>query len=561
MKKLVISFLLFYLFVFLAKPVWASVDDLTSPNNKFGIHLAVASPDDLKSAASLVNSSGGDWGYVTVVIEENDRHKDKWQAVFNQLRQLHLIPIVRLATTMSDGIWKRPEENGRESWVNFLDSLNWVVKNRYIVLFNEPNFNKEWGGTIDAQNYGNLAKIFSQKLKENNPDYFVMLAGFNATAPNSLPEYLSEENFLKVMIANQGGIDKLFNYIDGWVSHSYETNTYIKEINLLKRLGLTKELPVFITEAGWPHAEGLNYNWQMFNAQVVAQKMVAYFQSAMNDPQVMAITPFIFNYQGEPFDHFSWQKIGRGEFYPQFQMIQQMAKIKGEPIQEQRIEIEDPLPKKLVANSTYQIPIKVKNLGQAIWGKEEGYSLKFSQEPENFEYFFSDMTELLPFAEETAWLYLKTKDKVEKFEPVLGVAKEGEIVSNLISWPLETVPPLTINVKVNFFPIRLATGSDFKILIYNAKEEIVFASPGLTIVNSRGELDGVNNLIIGEKYRLVILKPYFLPRQEFLTVAEKDNQVSFKSMLPLDFNLDGKLSGEDLFALIKNPKLTQHIFW
>src|SRR3990167_1341043 len=90
---------LFFTFTFLLFPsaVHAVVDPLSVPNNKFGIHIIQATPDESSPAASLVNSQGGDWGYVTVLIEGKDKKKDKWQEFFNDLRRRHLIPIVRIA--------------------------------------------------------------------------------------------------------------------------------------------------------------------------------------------------------------------------------------------------------------------------------------------------------------------------------------------------------------------------------------------------------------------------------------------------------------------------------
>ena len=62
-----------------------------SPNNKFGISLAQPNIDQFSQVKELVNSNGGDWGYVTLIIEEKDRNKEKWQAIFDKLRRLHLI--------------------------------------------------------------------------------------------------------------------------------------------------------------------------------------------------------------------------------------------------------------------------------------------------------------------------------------------------------------------------------------------------------------------------------------------------------------------------------------
>jgi hypothetical protein len=39
------------------------------PNNKFGIHLAQPEDSDIDRADELVNSNGGEWGYITLVIQ------------------------------------------------------------------------------------------------------------------------------------------------------------------------------------------------------------------------------------------------------------------------------------------------------------------------------------------------------------------------------------------------------------------------------------------------------------------------------------------------------------
>ena len=49
--------------------------DQSRTNNMFGIHVATPSREELENAANLVNTNGGNWGYVTVVIQENDRNK------------------------------------------------------------------------------------------------------------------------------------------------------------------------------------------------------------------------------------------------------------------------------------------------------------------------------------------------------------------------------------------------------------------------------------------------------------------------------------------------------
>lgn len=69
--------IIFFFSFFLPQKALANWEGLNTPNNKIGIHLAIPSHEDLSKAAELVNSSNGDWGYVTLVIHEDDLDKRK----------------------------------------------------------------------------------------------------------------------------------------------------------------------------------------------------------------------------------------------------------------------------------------------------------------------------------------------------------------------------------------------------------------------------------------------------------------------------------------------------
>ncbi|MGB9707490.1 MAG: hypothetical protein ACPL1D_01925, partial [Microgenomates group bacterium] len=355
--SLFIVIIIYSLFIIHFHPVFAQEPQ----NNIFGIHLAQPHLEGLKKVKELVNSSGGDWGYVTLVIQENDRNLQKWQEIFDLLRQYHLIPIIRLATKFEGENWRRPTLSDISSWVEFLDSLNWVVKNRYIVLFNEPNHASEWGGVVDPQDYGKVAFAFASALKKKNQDFFVMLAGFDASSPHQPPKYWDEEKYLKNLfninlletelafpqalresVAPRSSSEsevslrrslaqtssfcanfiECFNngLISGWVSHSYPNpdfsgspydwgrgtiHTYLWELELLKNLGVNKNLPVFITETGWKR-KNIGYPILDIEQDWVAQNFKVAFENFwLKDDRVVAVTPFIFDYQGEPFFGFS----------------------------------------------------------------------------------------------------------------------------------------------------------------------------------------------------------------------------------------------------------------
>ena len=373
-----------------------------TPNNKFGISLAQPHLEDFPKVRELVNSNSGDWGYITLIVQENDRDKNKWQDIFNRLRQDHLIPIIRLATQPEGENWRRPEVKDIQSWVDFLDSLNWVVKNRYVVLFNEPNHGSEWGGEVDIKSYAEVSLEFAKKLKEKNKDFFVMLAGFDASAPSWMPGLEDEEVFLQGLTLVEGRT--LWSYLDGLSSHSYPNpgfsgspyamgrgtvRTYEWELELLRQLGVTEELPVFITETGWKRGS---------ETAVADNFQITFDQIWGPDSRVVAVTPFVFDYQGEPFLEFSWKtpsakaSEGQGNFYQQYYTVQAMSKIKGEPEIIEKGWINFKLPTDLVVQSTYHFKIKLNNDGQAVWDKDDSYGLGvrgYGREKTN--YIFDDL--------------------------------------------------------------------------------------------------------------------------------------------------------------------------
>lgn len=562
--------ILLVIFLTLAiKPVYAY--DFNRPNNKFGIHLAQPHLPDLKAVADLVNSTGGDWGYVTLVIQENDRNLSKWQEIFDRLREYNLIPIIRIATQPEGENWRRPKEDEAGDWANFLNSLNWVVKNRYIILFNEPNHGAEWGGGVDEESYAKVVLAFAKKLKETNGDFFIMLAGLDASAPQSPPGFEDEEVFLK-QILNFLPPEAGFNFIDGWSSHSYPNpafsgspydsgkgtvRTYQWELNILQSLGIKKNLPVFITETGWSRKIS-NLKFQISNENTIAEYYKTAFENVwLPDNSVVAVTPFVFDYQSEPFLEFSWKHYQNDGFYQQYYTVQAMTKTKGEPEQIDTGQMSFNLPRELVANSNYHFIIHLKNQGQAVWDKNENYELRIqNSELQSLEYFFSDLKKNKPFQESDIDLYLKTGNNVGENNLKITLLHNNKNILPVGEWPLQILPLPSLKFKIQAFPKLETTGSDFEIQIFDDRQGLIFKRDGLRVTKGDGTLEDIQNIVLGKKYRVVILRPYYLPRQEFTTFKKDNNLVKFKRMFPIDFNADGKFDFTDLITLLKNLRLT-----
>lgn len=307
-------------------------------NNIFGANVASPTEADLSAVASMVNTNGAEWGYVTFVIQENQRNPDEWNNLFRTLREKKLIPIVRIATKAEGNNWKRPSQEDASAWVEFLDSLQWPIQNRYVVLFNEPNHGREWGGSVQPEDYGRVARSFAIQLNQRDPDFFVMLAGFDSNAPSQNPAYEDQVTFLNRMMKTFPVAD-LNKYIDGWASHSYPnpgfrgkpTDTgrnsiqnYAWELSFLQSKGI-KALPVFITETGWPRSS--------YSEETISQYLKhAFTQVWFRDFRVKAVTPFVFNYENSAFRDWSWRKAGSNQFYSYYDMVKSLPKIRGTPV-------------------------------------------------------------------------------------------------------------------------------------------------------------------------------------------------------------------------------------
>lgn len=553
-------FILLTLLSFLVFVPQVAAFDATLPNNKFGIHLAQPDTVNLEKAAEMVNGTNGDWGYVTLVIQENDRDLGKWQSVFNELRKLHLVPIIRIATQPDGASWRRPTADDIDGWVNFLNSLLWVVKDRYIVLFNEPNHGSEWGGNVDPISYRDISLSFAKKLKEKNKDFFIMLAGFDSSAPSARPSYEDEELYLSQVFT--GDTLKDWNdVLSGWSSHSYPNPGFIGspyasgrgtvqnyrwELDLLSQYGI-KKLPVFITETGWDGD-------RVSRIGVADHFRTAYESIWLPDSQVMAVTPFILDYQTEPFLKFSWKMQGSDEFYDQYYVIKDLEKTAGKPEMKDTGQLSYDLPRELVVNSSYQFRLDLKNSGQAYWDRQYNYHLDAEGLNEK-TFFFSDIVDMYPSEEQEPQFILKTGSQPGKQSVKINLVKGAETILSGPVWNVDIVPLPSLKFNVSLYPRLRHRGNDFELQVFDESQKLVYKRKNVSVEHTAGAISEIQNIVLGRPYRVVILKPYYLPRQTFVTFKKGVNTAVFKRMLPLDFDLNGALTFHDFIALIQKPSL------
>lgn len=564
-----IAVILSLLLLLLPKQVAAWYDPLTVPNNTYGMHIADF--NDLAGVAGLVNTNGGDWGYITIVASDNDRDSGKWQAMFDVMRRLHLIPIVRLATHVDNASWVAPSKESIDKIVTFLTNLNWPTENRYVILYNEPNHSKEWGGSVDPEGYVDLLVEYSQKLKKSSEDFFVLPAGLDASAAHD-GVTMDAEEFLKRMVKAK---PELFEHIDGWTSHAYPNpgfsgspyatgrgtlKTYEWELGVLRSLGLKKKLPIFITETGWQHSEGKSYMPGLLSPEAVASNFRIAFTRVWNDPGIVAVTPFLFNYQDVPFDHFSWKTLGGDGLYPFASELLGLSKTKGFPRQrEEYVVLETLLPPTLVAGSSYTFSSDIQNNGQGILTSNE-YEAVFTSKTPGFAVTSGPLPTLEPEEKGPLLLLVETPDKPGTYNVSLAFRRNDRTIP-VLERTIEVVPPpsLTVTTQLGWNPI--GTAADVKVLIYEG-DTLIHKFTGLSMNNSVVTVEGLYNIIPDQAYRIVIVVPYYLPRQTTAPIGKQKTAVSMKRLLPFDIDNDGALTIKDLFALPKEqPRVIRQRFF
>lgn len=525
---------LIFIWLLFPSTAQAITDPRQSPNNRFGIHILEEA--DLPAAQALVNSNG-DWGYVTMVMRFNDLNRVKWQGLFDDMRRRHLIPIVRLATVAEGASWAKPKTEDIDRWVEFLNSLNWVVANRYVILFNEPNHAKEWGREIKPQEYAVIAKEFSHKLKSASADFFILPAGLDTAAPNSADTMAATEYWRQMFLTDP----EIFKLFDGWNSHSYPNpafsgpisgtglgtiRSYQAEINYLSRFGLPGNLPVFITETGWVNSVG-----------DLSRLYTQAFNQVWQQPNLVAVTPFVLNYPQPPLKQFSW--IGTSHY----ETVAALAKTAGRPEQvNDSIFIDSNLPDEVVADSDYRFFVEFTNTGQSIWQRDD-FRLNISGSVE--------VPETGPGQAARLDFSIKTPAGDGPLAMAAQLEFAGRSFGAVLEKTITVVPPPVLTVFASRLFKSVSDDDSYTLLIYDSQNQLRqkfnrFDFGGFESIK-------LHDLIPGQAYRVVIVKPDYLPRQQWLILNKEENQVSFKPLLPFDFDRSGHLSIGDFWRWLIQP--------
>ena len=315
-------------------------DVIKYQNNKVGLYIYAEVSEFSKLASEMVNSNGGEWGYVLIPYNIKDRDLTRWGSLFDRLKELKLIPIIQLHDIDTDV--NKAREQTKEG-ADFLNSLKWPIKNRYISVYNEPNDANFWKGKIDPQGYARILDDTIIFFKNTNPAFFIMNGAFNSSARTGVG-HLDTREYMRQMNNEVPGI---FEKLDGWASHPYpqpnfsgspkstgrdSIQAYKWELDILRNdFGIdSNRMPVFITETGWAHQEGSEERSDYLDKYKTADFIREAFEKVwLPDKNIVAITPFTIFYE-PPHDHFSWVDNDLKP-YPQFLAVKDIKKVKGKP--------------------------------------------------------------------------------------------------------------------------------------------------------------------------------------------------------------------------------------
>lgn len=249
--------------------------------------------------------------YVTVPFTLDDIGRlSQWQRAFQDADEADIVPIVRITSEFDHekNAWKVPDRRQMILLVKALSTLEWPQSKRHVILFNEPNHAKEWGGTVDPESFANVTTFLADWLHTENEEYVLLPAGADLAAPNGEDTWEAFRFWRGVFEAKPDYLD----HFDAWNSHSYPNPAFTGlptargqnslrgfeyELEFLEAYS-DEEWDVFITETGWRQTPQN------------ASRLTSYYQVAhatvWNHPQVEVVTPFIWRGAPGPFEEFSF---------------------------------------------------------------------------------------------------------------------------------------------------------------------------------------------------------------------------------------------------------------
>jgi hypothetical protein len=103
-------------------------------------------------------------------------------------------------------------------------------------------------------------------------------------------------------------------------------------------------------------------------------------------------------------------------------------------------------------------------------------------------------------------------------------------------------------------PSVISDGADYELQVFDDKDQLLYKQSNVAVKDGRGTITAIPNVVLNHRYRLVLLRAGFLPRQTMVLFKTGENNVSFNWLIPLDFNQDGAFDSRDINTIFTPPK-------
>lgn len=335
------------------------------PINRFGIGLVSAGNTSELDLTADLTGPGGFIKMIFVGVRPGmSGPNPEWIDVTREAYARDLIPVVRFAPDWGDRRVRNQSDSGSDglAYTGLAASYAGIVRGLplregwpfYVEVHNEPNLCYEWACdrgrfAMDRIPSERIAEEYASMLRDvadalhaiGDPRIRVVNAGLAPggvrwcecvgagegafEAGNTSREFLSQM---------QTGVPGIFDRIDAFASHSYpaegegwgffvpydRAGTGLRYFESeLTTIGRT-ELPVLMTETGWPHMHGgTTYGSR---DEVATWTRQAYENVWLTHPSIRAIMPFILQDPGA-WDGFAWVR-GDGSPYPVYTEVRDL---------------------------------------------------------------------------------------------------------------------------------------------------------------------------------------------------------------------------------------------
>jgi uncharacterized repeat protein (TIGR01451 family) len=260
-----------------------------------------------------------------------------------------LVPIVRLQGEWGGDFWVKPEADVPGDYTSIAQAYKRVVRDLprrdghtlYVQVWNEPDVSLEWGGEVNASEYGHFFVDVAQAIHSIGDPRIKVLNG--ALTPGNA-------GFVR-QLTNVPGFVWAF---DLWASHCYPFNhppsynihnrtarypqysidSYLLELSALANYGGRRGVKVLVTETGYQLYDR-TFRFEGYPA-ITEDNRASYIKRAFRDywaswPEVVGVTPFELV---DPYGSWwSWDWLFPGTDAPHKQYTVVRAVPKPEPVE------------------------------------------------------------------------------------------------------------------------------------------------------------------------------------------------------------------------------------